>query len=133
MALSDEHLNPNRGWALIRDGGQCTPAEIEHLKTCQQCSEWLSLFADLARSAGFKPDFAGPFFFLAEDRHLTAGRAWSLIRDGGQLTLPETGHLYYCLICNEWLSKFVATARGAGFIVTIEIPPCDSQRNERAG
>src|SRR5690242_12500099 len=104
LALSDGHLNPNRGWALIRDGGHCTPAEKEHLATCLQCSEWLAVFANLARNAGFKPDFDGPFF-LVEDKHLTASRAWNLIRDGGQLTLPETGHLYYCRICNDWLSK----------------------------
>jgi predicted anti-sigma-YlaC factor YlaD len=131
--LSDKHLNPNRGWTLIRDGGHFTPAEIEHLKHCEQCSEWLSLFADLARSAGFKPDLDEAFFFIAEDRHLTAGRAWSLIRDRGQLTLPETGHLYYCSVCNDWLSRFAATARRAGFFITFEIPPCDSQRNEKIG
>jgi hypothetical protein len=126
--MLDEHLNPNRGWTRIRDGGQFTAAEVAHLEECEQCSEWLSLFADLARNAGFKPDFAAPFLFLAEDLHLTPGRAWSLIRDGGQLTLPETGHLYYCLTCNDWLSRFVATARSAGFVITFEIPPCDCQR-----
>ena len=131
--MSDEHLNPNRGWTLIRDGGQFTPAEITHLNTCEQCNEWLSLFIYLARKAGFRLDFEVPFFFLAEDRHLTAGRAWSLIRDGGQLTLPETGHLYYCLVCNDWLTRFAATARSAGFIITFEIPPCDSQRKDKVG
>jgi hypothetical protein len=131
--MSGEHLNPNRGWTLIRDGGRFTSAEVAHLKDCEQCSEWLSLFADLARNAGFKPDLDGPFFFIAEDRHLTAGRAWALIRDGGQLTLPETGHLHYCQVCNEWLSKFAAAARTAGFVVLFEIPPCDSQRGQKAG
>jgi hypothetical protein len=131
--MSDEHLNPSRGWTLIRDGGKFTSAEVAHLQDCEQCNEWLSLFADLARNAGFKPDFNGPFLFFAEDRHLTPGRAWSLIRDRGQLTLPETGHLYYCLACNDWLSRFVAIARCAGFVVTFEIPPCDCPRNRKAG
>src|SRR6185436_15275640 len=124
--MSDEHLHPNRGWTLIRDGGQFTPAEVAHLKDCEQCSEWLSLFANLARSAGFEPDFQNPFVYLEEDHHLTAGRAWSLIRDRGQLTLAEIGHLYTCQLCNDWLSKFVSTARRAGFPISFEIPPCDS-------
>ena len=122
------HLNPNRGWMLIRDGGQVSPEEKRHLEECRQCSEWLSLFADLARGAGFKPEFQLPFSLLAEDTHLTAGRAWSLIRDRGQLTLPETGHLHYCKVCNEWLAKFVSTARSAGFEISFEIPPCDCPR-----
>src|SRR5882672_5198752 len=125
--MSDKHLNPNRGWTLIRDGGQFSPQEIDHLKECEQCSEWLALFSDLARGAGFKPEFQLPFF-VAEDQHLTAGRAWSLIRDKGQLAAPETGHLYYCKVCNDWLTNFAAAARNAGFDIKFEIPPCDSQR-----
>jgi hypothetical protein len=113
---------------LIRDGGQFSPEELRHLEDCAQCRDWLALFADLARGAGFKPEFQLPFSFIAEDQHLTAGRAWSLIRDRGQLSLPETGHLYYCKVCNEWLSKFVATARNAGFEIMLVIPPCDSPR-----
>jgi hypothetical protein len=128
--MSADHVNPNRGWLLIRDGGHFAPEEQQHLETCTQCSEWLSLFSGLARSAGFKPEFQLPFSLLAEDTHLTAGRAWSLIRDRGQLSLPETGHLYYCKICNEWLNKFVKTARSAGFDITLEIPPCDCPRDQ---
>jgi len=126
--MPQDHLNPNRGWTLIRDGGQLTPAEIEHLKECDQCTGWLSLFSDLARGSGFKPEFQLPFFFVAVDQHLTAGRAWGLIRDKGQLTTPEIGHLHYCKICNDWLTKFTATARNAGFDITFTIPLCDSQR-----
>ena len=126
--MSDEHLNPNRGWLLIRDGGQFLPEEIRHLEQCSQCSEWLTQFADLARGAGFEPEFQLPFSYLAEDQHLTAGRAWSLIRDRGQLTMPEIGHLYYCKICNSWLTRFVQTARNAGFEISFEIPPCDCPR-----
>jgi len=126
--MSETHLNPNRGWLLIRDGGHLSTEEAHHLEVCTQCSEWLSLFADLARGAGFKPEFRLPFSFIAEDQHLTAGRAWGLIRDRGQLSLPEIGHLYYCKVCNEWLSKFSASARNAGFEINFEIPPCDSPR-----
>lgn len=114
---------------LIRDGGNLSIEETRHLEVCSQCSQWLALFADLARGAGFKPEFQLPFSFIAEDTHLTAGRAWSLIRDRGQLALPEVGHLHYCTICNEWLTRFVRTARSAGFDVILEIPPCDSPRS----
>jgi len=131
--MAVEHLNPNRGWTLIRDGGRFTNSEIAHLRECQQCSDWLSRFTELARNAGFKLHLDSPFFFIAEDRHLTAGRAWALIRDGGQLTLPEVGHLHYCRVCHEWLSRFVMAARTAGFVVMLEIPPCDSQRGQKAG
>jgi hypothetical protein len=131
--MSEQHLNPSRGWTLIRDSGHFTPAELHHLQNCEQCCEWVALFSNLARSAGFKTELEIPCFFIAEDKHLTAGRAWSLIRDGGQLTLQETGHLYCCALCNDWLSRFVATARGAGFVITFEIPFCDSQRDEKAG
>jgi hypothetical protein len=126
--MSSEHLNPNRGWTLIRDGGQLLPDELSHLDACAQCREWLSLFADLARGSGAKSEIELPFSVLEEDHHLTAGRAWALIRDKGKLSLAETGHLYYCKVCNTWLSRFVAMARNAGFEIALEIPPCDSPR-----
>jgi hypothetical protein len=128
--MSEQHLHPNRAWILIRDGGQFSPQEVDHLQKCEQCSEWISMFADLARNAGFKLQFNESFFFIAEDQHMTAGRAWSLIRDKGQLTMPETGHLYYCKVCNGWLTGFVAAARSAGFKISFEVPPCDSPREE---
>lgn len=128
--MSDQHLHPSRAWSLIRDGGQFAAHEVEHLKTCEQCGEWLSLFADLARNAGFKLQFNEPLFFIAEDQHITAGRAWSLIRDKGQLNLPEIGHLHCCKVCNEWLTGFVAAARSSGFKISFEVPPCDSPREE---
>ena len=126
--MSNEHLNPNRGWTLIRTGGQFSPDEIDHLKECNQCTDWLSLFADLARGAGFKPEFQLPFFFVAEDQHLTAGRAWGLIRDKGQFSPPELGHLHCCKVCNDWLSRFALAARNAGFDIKFMIPPCDFPR-----
>src|SRR5436190_3958786 len=89
--MTGEHLNPHRGWTLIRDGGQFSPDEVDHLKECSQCSAWLSLFADLARGAGFRPEFEFPFFFIAEDQHLTAGRAWSLSATGGNSHFPKPG------------------------------------------
>jgi predicted anti-sigma-YlaC factor YlaD len=128
MSSEHGHLNPNRGWTLIRDSGQFLPEEVSHLDECAQCREWLSLFADLARGAGSKSEVELPFSSIAEDHHLTAGRAWALIRDRGQFTLPEIGHLHYCTVCNNWLSKFATMARKAGFEIAFEIPPCDSPR-----
>jgi hypothetical protein len=58
--MSDEHLHPHRGWALIRDCGQLTPAEIEHLKTCAACNTWMKKFSNLARESGFKINFEIP-------------------------------------------------------------------------
>jgi predicted anti-sigma-YlaC factor YlaD len=119
--LSDEHLHPNRGWTLIRDNGRITLAEIAHLKDCSQCSEWIALFAELARKAGFVVDFGSPSSFAPKE-HLSPERGWALIRDRGQLTSSETEHLRYCQSCNEWLSSFVANARKSGFTITFEIP-----------
>jgi predicted anti-sigma-YlaC factor YlaD len=123
--MSDEHLHPNRGWALIRSGEDFSSTETEHLQNCDQCSEWLALFAEMARHAGFKPLFDPPYYVVA-DQHLTAGRAWNLIRDHGQLTTPEIGHLHYCQTCHDWLTSFAARARSAGFTITFEIPVCDN-------
>jgi predicted anti-sigma-YlaC factor YlaD len=119
--LGDEHLHPNRGWTLIRDSGRFTPAEIAHLKDCSQCSEWIALFAELARKAGFIFDFGSPGPFAPKE-HLSPERGWSLIRDRRDLTSAETGHLRYCPSCNEWLSSFAAIARRSGFAISFEIP-----------
>jgi hypothetical protein len=56
----EEHLHPNRGWALIRDKGKLTPAETEHLRVCESCHGWLSKFSSLARKAGFSIKFEIP-------------------------------------------------------------------------
>jgi hypothetical protein len=122
--MSDEHLNPNRGWTLINDSEQFTDAEIAHLKTCSQCGEWLSLFAQVARTAGAPPESATPFYVMA-DEHLTPARGWSLIRDRGQLEQHEFAHLQYCRRCNEWLKTFTRFAQKAGFTITFQIPPYD--------
>jgi hypothetical protein len=124
--MDEEHFHPNRGWALIRDGGQFSPGEAAHLESCDQCSEWLSLFAEMARTAGFQDSFDPQSYYVAADRHLTANRAWNLIRDHGNLTMPEIGHLHYCKNCHDWLTGFVTAARNAGFPITFEIPPCDN-------
>ena len=58
--MAEEHLHPHRGWALIRDSGQFTPEEIEHLKSCAGCNGWLTKFSNLARESGFKISFVIP-------------------------------------------------------------------------
>jgi hypothetical protein len=45
---------------LIRDNGQLTPDEIEHLTTCASCNKWLTRFTKLARDSGFKISFVIP-------------------------------------------------------------------------
>jgi predicted anti-sigma-YlaC factor YlaD len=124
--MTDEHLHPNRGWTLIRDGEAFSPEEIVHLKDCPQCSEWISLFADLARNDSSSPSSSSPFF-VSVDEHISPDRGWLLIRDSGQLTEPEVGHLYCCSVCNDWITTFTRLARKAGFRISFDIPPCDSR------
>jgi hypothetical protein len=58
--MMDKHLNPHRGWALIRDGGALTQLEFTHLEDCHQCNDWLVTFVELARKAGFHISFEIP-------------------------------------------------------------------------
>jgi hypothetical protein len=55
-----DHLEPRWGWKLIRDGGQPTPAEVEHLRECPVCHGWLSVFVEMARGVGFILNFEIP-------------------------------------------------------------------------
>src|SRR5688572_10358492 len=112
--MPEEHLQPNRGWTLVQDAGEFTPAEIKHLNNCQECTDWLQLFADLAVNAGI--DFEVDARFIVEaDKHLSPERGIALIRDGGSLVATEQGHLLRCDRCNAWLSDLAAIARKAGF------------------
>src|ERR1044071_1460937 len=99
--MPTKHLRPNRAWTLIRDGGQPTEDEAAHLTECEQCAQWLSVFAGLARNAGFTADFSTGTVVIAEDQHLAPARIWNLIRDGGRLALQEIGHLHTCSLCND--------------------------------
>jgi hypothetical protein len=54
--------------------------------------------------------------------HITANRGWTLIRDRGQLTAAEMHHLGRCGVCHDWLVRFAAMARKAGFWIGFEIP-----------
>lgn len=121
----EEHLHPNRVWSLLRDGAPFAPEEIEHLKECAQCSEWLSIFSDVAYNAGSGPGMEAPFT-VEVDKHLSPERGLTLIRDRGNLSPAEYGHLMQCRVCNAWLIGLVAMARKAGFTITFEIPPCDA-------
>jgi uncharacterized protein YuzB (UPF0349 family) len=122
--LPEEHLHPNRVWSLIRDGAPLAPHETEHLQHCTQCSEWLSVFTNLAQNAGSTPEMEAPFT-VEVDKHFAPERGLALIRDRGKLTPAEYGHLLHCRICNTWICGLVAMARKAGFSITLEIPPCD--------
>jgi hypothetical protein len=51
--LPEAHMQPRRGWTLIRDGGILTQQETAHLESCQACNDWLVGFVSLARNAGF--------------------------------------------------------------------------------
>ena len=122
--MRDEHLQPNRGWTLLRNAGQFTPAEITHLKICKECTDWLGLFADLALNAGIAFDVDSSFI-VEVDQHLDPERGLALIRDAGRLGPAEHAHLLRCCLCNGWLSGLVAMARKAGFKITFEVPPWD--------
>jgi predicted anti-sigma-YlaC factor YlaD len=125
VSLESEHLHPNRGWALIREGGSFTPHEINHLEECNQCSEWLSVFGELSSKSGSGFGLENPFY-VAVDEHVSLERGSVLIREGLRPTAAELGHLQYCQTCNEWLTRFAESVRKAGFDVTLKIPPYES-------
>ena len=54
IAAMQSHLGPAQAISLMRDGGRFTPGEVEHLKYCESCHEWIAAFADLGRKAGLK-------------------------------------------------------------------------------
>jgi hypothetical protein len=119
--MPDEHLQPNRGWTLLRDAGQFTPVEIDHIEKCRECADWLTLFSDLALSPDVEFD-VDSHFILEVDRHLDPERGVALIRNGGKLGVAEQGHLLRCCLCNNWLASLASLARKAGFVVGFEVP-----------
>ncbi len=56
------------------------------------------------------------------NEHLTATRAWALIRDNGKLEPDETLHLDQCEACCDWFQGFHDMAKKAGFKLSMEIP-----------
>jgi hypothetical protein len=66
--MSAEHLEPLRGWHVIRDRGILTPAEIQHLSECSSCHTWFSAFTERARQSGFAIAFKIPEFGKKDDR-----------------------------------------------------------------
>jgi predicted anti-sigma-YlaC factor YlaD len=58
--MTNEHLEPRRGWTLIRDREKLTAEEINHLEGCASCNAWFLTFSDLARQAGFTIQFEIP-------------------------------------------------------------------------
>jgi hypothetical protein len=52
--LVHEHLDAHRAWLLVRDNGTLKPTEQWHLEACDACRDWLQVFLDMARRAGFK-------------------------------------------------------------------------------
>jgi len=59
---------------------------------------------------------------ILAEQHLEANRAWALIRDKGQLSLPEDRHLEECETCHIWMTRFVEMAKRAGFQVLLKVP-----------
>lgn len=51
--MIDEHLNAERGWALVRKHLQLTRAEKQHLQCCDLCYAWLLGFTEMAHRVGF--------------------------------------------------------------------------------
>src|SRR5436190_8199850 len=111
--MRDEHLQPNRGWTLLRDAGQFTPGELTHLKNCRECTDWMGLFADLSLNSNLNFD-VDDFFIADLDRHLEPERGLAFIRDGRKPGSAERAHLLRCRLCNVWLSGLVGLARKAG-------------------
>jgi hypothetical protein len=120
--MLEGHLDPHRGWELIRDGGTPTAAEANHLRKCHVCSGWLDSFADLARNAGFTIRFVNPQA-VPGGEHVSPERGWAIIRDDEKPAEAEVRHLLGCRTCNTWLTTFVNLARKAGFHVSFEVPP----------
>jgi hypothetical protein len=125
--MTVEHLDPNSGWTVLRDGGQFSPEEITHLKDCEQCAEWLSMFGKMANNAESIQTVEQPFL-VAIDAHLTVERGWALVRDRGTLAPAETAHLHCCKTCNVWLASFLIIARRAGFPISFQIPQLEGEK-----
>jgi hypothetical protein len=66
--MPEKHLDPHRGWALIRDCGRPTSAEWNHLEDCRGCNDWFISFATLARKAGFQVSFEIPEYKCPDRR-----------------------------------------------------------------
>jgi hypothetical protein len=60
--------------------------------------------------------------------HLESRRAWTLIRDKGELSPGEVAHLRGCAHCNSWFTNFAELARKAGFEIAFKIPPVEESR-----
>ena len=56
------------------------------------------------------------------NEHLTATRAWHLVRDNLKLDPSETIHLDQCDSCCDWMQRFYQMAKRAGFKLSVEIP-----------
>jgi hypothetical protein len=60
--MPDKHLQASRGWSLVRNKLELTPAEKQHLQHCDRCHYWLSGFTEIARRAGFEIAYTIPAF-----------------------------------------------------------------------
>jgi hypothetical protein len=58
--MSVEHLQTNRGWALVRNKLRFTPDEEQHMEQCEKCHYWLSGFTEMAKRAGFEIVYSIP-------------------------------------------------------------------------
>jgi hypothetical protein len=66
--MSAEHLEPLRGWHLIRDRGTLTAAESDHLRDCASCHTWFAAFTERARHSGFVIAFEIPKLEKKDER-----------------------------------------------------------------
>jgi hypothetical protein len=58
--VPDNHIQANRGWALVRNKLLLTPTEEQHLVQCERCHYWLSGFTEMARRSGFEIVYSLP-------------------------------------------------------------------------
>jgi hypothetical protein len=54
------HLQPHRGWTLVRNKLQFTASEKKHLESCERCNYWLTGFTEMAKRAGFEITYQIP-------------------------------------------------------------------------
>jgi hypothetical protein len=64
--MRENHLHPHRAWVLIRDRGELTANEVDHLESCRGCNDWLITFVSQARKSGFHISFEIPLYQLLQ-------------------------------------------------------------------
>ena len=47
------HITSDRAWALITTNGEFTPTEAAHVQVCENCQDFIYIFIQQAKIAGF--------------------------------------------------------------------------------